>query len=261
MPTITLRSVVFTAAPGETNRLEVSNTAGGLRLHDPAGIVPAAPCVAEDAQSVVCPTLGGFELQVSLGDGDDTLISATLGYFPVVAGEGNDVVEVPNGAIDGGPGNDTLTGGTVRGGPGDDVIAASTLDYRDHAAGMTVDVGAGIATAPGEIDHVTSSAPWKPTTVETGPGPDVVRAASMGTYARTGDGDDVFEGSPVRDFIEAGAGNDVIRPTANGWRWTSNYRRPTLRALGRRPIARPNNPSGTRAVCDSQVPPSERDVP
>jgi hypothetical protein len=62
----------------------VSRTVEGLTLRDPAGIVPAVPCVAKDVQTVVCPNPGGFELQISLGDGDDTLSGGTVRGGPGV---------------------------------------------------------------------------------------------------------------------------------------------------------------------------------
>ncbi len=205
-----VRNVKFTAAPGEANRLEFSyDDTIGLRLRDPVGITASAPCVAEDAQTVRCPSIGGFQLQVDLGDGDDTVVSNS--GAAVLAGDGNDVVEVPNGLLDGGAGDDTLTAvgdyGSVTGGPGADVLAAGKLRFADRVAGVTVDLVAGTATSAGEVDRLAPGVRF----IDTGPGPDVVRAADAAVDVHTGAGDDVIDGSPTGEIIGAGKGNDVVR--------------------------------------------------
>ncbi|MDA0174113.1 hypothetical protein OJ998_33735 [Solirubrobacter taibaiensis] len=207
-----VRTVHFTAAPGELNRLALSNTPErGLRLHDPAGITPTAPCFAEDPQTAVCPLRGTILLRASLGDGDDTLTSTALGvnaaWAFVDAGEGSDAVDYPHASIAGGPGDDTLTGQRVAGGPGADVIRAEELDYTDHTEGVTVDLAGGPAGAAGENDQVLPGA----RSVTGGSGPDVLRAGGVGRSLNGGVGDDLLEGSAGPDLVSAGPGNDVIR--------------------------------------------------
>jgi hypothetical protein len=210
-----VRTVHFTAAPGEANRLEIAPYSGhGLRLHDPAGLSASAPCVSEDAQTAFCPQREEMLLKVALGDGDDTL-TAGLNPAPLPmaldAGDGNDVVDVPVDAlqtvIDGGLGDDTLTGHQVRGGPGADVLRATVLDYTDHTAAVTVDLAAGVIGAAGENDRVLPGA----TEVRTGPGPDVIRAGGGVANIAAGAGDDVIDGTAARETIDGGDGNDVIR--------------------------------------------------
>jgi Ca2+-binding RTX toxin-like protein len=202
-----VRTIVVAAGPGEMNRLEVTD-AQGVRAHDPAGLTPTAPCVAEDAQTVRCPPNGGLELEVTLGDGDDTLKATIGGRITVTAGDGNDVVDIPgyNSVIDGGAGDDTLTGNELKGGPGADTLSGHFLDFGDRAAGVTLDVAAGPASSAGEVDRFTLASSFR-----TGDGPDVIRAATAPLYIISGAGDDVIAGGAGDDQVFAGPGNDSIR--------------------------------------------------
>ncbi|MBE2315350.1 hypothetical protein DVA67_005145 [Solirubrobacter sp. CPCC 204708] len=207
------RDVDYVAAPGEVNRLELTETAGhGLRLRDPAGITATPPCVQEDPQTASCPPHGGRILRVSLGDGDDR-VSQALGLYGVNtnvdAGDGNDIVEFPLAALVlGGPGDDTLAGERVLGGPGADVMTAETLDYSDHAEGVTVDLAGGTAGAAGENDQIAPGTEI----LYGGSGPDVLRAPlGGGVIIHSHDGADVIEGSDGNESLNGGPGNDVIR--------------------------------------------------
>jgi hypothetical protein len=166
--------LVYTAAPGELNRVVVHAT--GARspwtLSDTgAAVVPGDGCTAVDAHTASCaaPPFAPESLadglvvaDAALGDGDDELrlTEPSLGAGGLLF-------------ADGGPGNDLLAvggaGGELRGGPGDDRLlgvgaAASTLldggGGRDELHG-----GHGSDTmSDGDLDGAT---------VEAAPGPDV----------------------------------------------------------------------------------------
>jgi len=206
------RSVQYTGAPGEANRVVIESFERyGVRIRDSAGITTQAPCRAEDAQTVVCPRHGSMSLGVSLGGGDDTLSGRTETVPRVDAGDGNDVVDLPSASsfpiVDGGPGDDTLTAGTVKGGSGADVLKGNALDYGDHTESVTIDLAGGPAGAAGEGDRVLPGA----SEVSAGSGPDLIRAAGTPTTVYGGAGDDIIDGSPERDYIVGAEGNDTIR--------------------------------------------------
>ena len=101
------RAVTVTSAPGETNRIDVALVDSfGVQVHDPAGLTPSAPCVAQDPQTVVCPPGGSLSVTLALGDGDDTLTAfraTEVKRVTVDGGDGNDVLHAPAGTVAGGP--------------------------------------------------------------------------------------------------------------------------------------------------------------
>lgn len=138
--------VVFSAAPGEQNRVTVTRMMGGFRIVDDAAILEVrAPCATVSEHETLCP---GQYVTATLGDGDDTFV-ATRAY--VLGGDGNDVLTA-GGNLNGGAGDDLLVGGargdqldggggadTLRGGGGDDFLQ----DGDDAAHGVDSDVLAG----------------------------------------------------------------------------------------------------------------------
>src|SRR6185369_13763203 len=121
---VRVQTLVYTAAPGEANRLEIDER---FRVHDAVPITPQAPCTAVDAQTVTCPGEAAFPAwHITLGDGDDVMTTAITAEetsdFTVDGGDGDDTITAPAARITGGPGNDRLTGEAVTGGPGADVL-------------------------------------------------------------------------------------------------------------------------------------------
>jgi hypothetical protein len=90
--------------PGEGNHVVITPEQGG-------GIVVADtnPMIAGPSCTLLTPYVARCEalfLAVSLGDRNDTLESATSGFFD--AGAGNDRITIPAGHGTCGPGEDTL---------------------------------------------------------------------------------------------------------------------------------------------------------
>lgn len=197
------------AAPGERNDVLIDPGPDALkqvRVHDAAGVTAVEPCVAHDAQTAICPAAAFVHAE--LRDGDDRLTGTLAVYANVVGGEGNDELRWPRiGRVDGGPGDDVLSGGGVDGGPGNDVLDGHKLIYGARTAGVTIDLPAGVAGEPGEHDRVLPGVVQK---VLTGTGPDVIRMAELRVGATTGDGDDTVIAGPAGSNVTAGPGNDTL---------------------------------------------------
>jgi Ca2+-binding RTX toxin-like protein len=120
----------YTAAPGEMNQVEASIDAGFVTIRDiGASITAGEGCVSVDAHEVNCDLrpLNDF-LGMGLGDLDDSLSFTDQGpeAWTVRGGGGADtLVDCPSGCglLDGGPGNDTLTGRFLIGRAGDDTLS------------------------------------------------------------------------------------------------------------------------------------------
>lgn len=100
--------VVFTAAPGERNRVTVRYPAPAtVRVQDSAGLQAGEGCAAQSPTVAVCAVRANeFGDQWELGDSDDEL---TIDGAPKGVAEGSSIVD--------GPGNDV-----VRAGAGDDSL-------------------------------------------------------------------------------------------------------------------------------------------
>ena len=136
-------AIVYTAAPGETNRPMIGNGPGessDYKITDETLTSVIAPCVREDTQ-IRCPAAGVSVARFELGDGDDWVHRAGLGEvtgaeLPLIvdAGEGADFVGgSPLGnVVDGGGGDDELIGHNgadrIAGGAGNDSINGADGD-------------------------------------------------------------------------------------------------------------------------------------
>jgi hypothetical protein len=117
-PTI---AIVVRAAPGETNAMTVTRSAGGIMIED-----SGAPLMGEcqpSGSGRFCPGTNFAAVDVFLGDGNDTLEHHF--YGAVEGGAGDDDIRVRNGifSLVGGAGADRL-----------DATAASeaSVSYLDH---------------------------------------------------------------------------------------------------------------------------------
>ena len=138
------------AAPGERNdvQIDLGTQPRTVRVRDAAGLTPAAPCVAEDAQTAICPTTTQF-LHIELRDGDDRMTGTLRDYATVAGGDRDDELRWSgSGRIDGGPGADVLSGQEVDGGPGMDVLQGAKLLYGGRSDPVSVDLVAGVAGSP-----------------------------------------------------------------------------------------------------------------
>ncbi|MGC0372749.1 calcium-binding protein [Streptomyces sp. SAI-229] len=213
------QSIVFTAAAGQTNNLDIFSmyTSEGIRRIGFSDVVPLEPgdhCAysrPEDTTSVVCELPADSprpdRIDVFLGDGNDTTAAFTPGVGTVsggpgddelhahtartvLGGAGNDMVMGPA-ALHGGDGMDHLMGdsGNQRmwGGRGDDMIEGYGGDDTVHAG-------------PGD-DHVMG-----------GDGRDIVLGGPGNDTLDGEGGDDLVCGGTGKDSLEGGPGRDIVLP-------------------------------------------------
>jgi RTX calcium-binding nonapeptide repeat (4 copies) len=246
-PDLDRYALSFQAAPGEANRLTLSQSADGLSwsFHDAGAVmVPGANCAAAPDAGVVCalaPTVYYRALvtgRVDLGDADDTAEVATQTRQEIDAGSGDDALTLHagSGTVSLGPGRDAAVADAgswdVDGGPGPDATGASgtaevqvnygkapgpvsvSLDAQanDGTAGEGDDVGAGVtgifASAYGDV--LDASAAPGAVAVTAFDGDDIVRGAPAGGILDGGAGDDVLVGSGGHDILIGDEGDDQL---------------------------------------------------
>jgi hypothetical protein len=164
------------------------------------------------------------QMRISAGAGDDTL-QGGISSEGLIGGAGNDVIDGGAGSdtITGGPGRDELRGGepatdfefdSIRDGERDgeaesDTIIATdgqaSLSYRPRTEGVTVDLPAGVAGAPGERDTLSGIS-----RVIGGKGPDIMLATDSGAYLVGGRGADRIEGGDSADSLSGEGGPDRV---------------------------------------------------
>jgi serralysin len=225
---VNVLTFVYTAGPGEVNDVRVSADYGPVYfLQDAAGVTLGRSCsrpAQGDTTRAVCrePGPGGGNVaHVRLGDRADTAIVAPGG--PIIFD------------VDGGSGNDTLTGFDLKGGPGDDRLASwpgarAEFDESDPNNGSDTIRGGAPArsrrasTAAVIVDYGGRNAPVRASLddrrndgeagendqllgvnwIEGGRAPDRLTG---------GRGDDQLEGGGGPDRLKGGAGDDWISAT------------------------------------------------
>jgi hypothetical protein len=202
----------FVAADGEQNRLTVARDTSSLQptltfTDDGAPLSAGAGCKQVSDHSATCT---GYNV-----------------IAVVTAADGDDVVSGSVANVDGGPGDDTLTGGsTERGGPGDDTLAGSD-------AGSLLEGGAGhdtIAGGKGSDTIVDAAGAGEQDVVDGGEGADTMsyagREAGLSVSLqqplagedrlsaieslRGGAGNDQLTGDAGANTLDGGAGRDLL---------------------------------------------------
>jgi Ca2+-binding RTX toxin-like protein len=216
--------LVYTAAPGETNRVALSDQGDALRVDDLGALIFSSDnptdtfsCAAA-AHTALCQGWY-FGVLATLGDGNDTLRNL-------------DTAKVPGGEVDGGAGDDRLDGGslTVIGGPGaDDLRGRADYGASPGPVSVTFDDNANDGVR-GEHDNTHGPSADGSTFADslTGnagdnylsgdAGADLIRGGSGSDvlygdgafYAPTADGGDTLVGGPGLDYFYGEGGDDVI---------------------------------------------------
>jgi Ca2+-binding RTX toxin-like protein len=224
-------TIVYTAAPGEVNALEMHGTVGGpfdFRMpffEYSAPITVGAGC--SGGQPVLCGAVDdAFPVSVTLGDGAD--VASTNSFTDVLsmsAGSGND--DVLAGGIDatadGGDGNDTILLAannlvTGTGGPGRDRLygglggAAARLDGESGDDLVVSDTFAFGAVQGGYGDDALVGLKGQQLTLSGEGGSDVLVAPTsrQSVTLNGGSGDDVVFGHAGGMTVAAGWGGDRV---------------------------------------------------
>jgi hypothetical protein len=194
-----VNTIHYRAAPGERNAVTLPPGEGVLIHDDGASITPGRGCEAVDDRTVRCRTdrdATSSVVRLELGDERDRFSDVSYGVV-----------------VDGGAGDDELTGHGLHGGDGDDVLAGS-----DGVDGLHGDAGADTLTAGAGDD--TLSGGTGPDSLSAGDGTDlltyegrperlVVDLHDPGPDGAAGEGDS------LRGFenLTGGAASDVLRGT------------------------------------------------
>jgi Ca2+-binding RTX toxin-like protein len=202
----------FVAADGEQNKLTVARDTSSLQPtltfdDDGAALTAGAGCKQVNDHSATCT---GYNV-----------------IAVVTAGDGDDSVSGPVADVDGGPGNDALTGGaTERGGPGDDTLVGSDT-------GSLLEGGPGrdtIAGGKGGDTIVDDAGPGEQDVVDGGDGSDTMSYAGRKTAVtvslqqplagedrlsaieslRGGAGNDQLTGDAGANTLDGGTGRDLL---------------------------------------------------
>jgi Ca2+-binding RTX toxin-like protein len=240
-----VRSVAFTAAPGEANRATLMSEGNDLVIHDDGAPVSAGPgCTQRDEHTATCPAADIDYVDLDAGDGNDSLattLPSARTRSILNGGAGDDV-------LDGGPGADQLDGGggidTLRGGPGDDELVdgdgghpdgdvldgglgVDALSYSERDAPVSVDLAAGTSAEADRIAGIDNLTGGRGDDVLAGDhGPNEITGLSGADTIRGNDGDDRLDGGNTRhssrtpeglngdDRLAGDGGNDVLLDTS-----------------------------------------------
>ncbi|MFI6207652.1 calcium-binding protein [Streptomyces sp. NPDC051041] len=213
------QSIVFTAAPGQTNDLHIFTmyTSDGIRRIGFSDVVPLAPgdhCAysrPEDTTSVVCelPVDGPRpdRIDVFLGDGDDAIAAFDPGIGTVSGGPGDDELHAHTArTVLGDAGNDMVMGpAALHGGDGMDHLMGDSGNQRMWGGrGDDMIEGYGgddiVYAGPGD-DHALG-----------GDGRDIAFGGTGDDTLHGEGGDDLVSGGPGKDVLEGGPGRDVVLP-------------------------------------------------
>jgi hypothetical protein len=173
--------LVITGAPARASQIHVD----GTTISDAGTMRAGTGCTRLSLSRVQCAQ--ATKIVIYLGDRTDTVLYDSAVPTEQHGGDGDDSLQGGSGAdlLEGGDGDDTITGGlgpdTVYGGDGDDVLDEPSADaggnflqggygndkidgakanmrdradFSDHAEGMTIDLAAGTASRPGELDEL-----------------------------------------------------------------------------------------------------------
>ena len=247
--TVTGSNSVRAAETGsETNRIAVSydGATNSYTVRDTAAnLTPAGICTAVDAHTATCPGAGIKTISVDTDARDDTILmgpsipSTVIGNLD--GGPGNDTV-TGHGTLDGGSGNDTVLGSpiadTLRGGSGrdaldggngpDDIAGGSGTDSLTYAARSTpvnVSIGSRDGNDGGAEDQGSGRRDTVHSDVEVligTPQADFLAGDSSSETLIGGAGDDTLIGNNGGDRLLGLEGNDLIlggngRDVLKGW--------------------------------------------
>lgn len=257
-------TIVYSAAPGERNRLEVTRVPDGVAFRDAGAPIRAGRgCVPQNG-AVLC-TDPVARLHLRLGDGDDHLDASLVESVTAAGDAGADVLLGGSGGnhLVGGSGRDELRGGAegdqlsgdgvlrpvdsddyrappdapaspdvIDGGGGRDFV-----DYAGRTVTVSVDLSRDRGGSPGEGDRLVSIEG-----ASGGAAGDLLRGDGEDNGLDGLGGDDVLIGAGGSDDLGAGQGDDLLRGGAGD---------DVLRADGRYGVYGGGTPGRDRLLCSA----------
>lgn len=214
-------TLVFTAAAGESNNLNVHMDGALVVFHDSGAPVALGEhflvdCNQPDQNTVTCNP-GQFmrSVRAELLDGDDQGTLDLLLMAALQGGDGNDTLTVSTSTPAVAPveargevGNDTITAGRgdvlLYGGPGEDLLTAGTqgVSLMHGDAGNDRLIGsAGREVLVGDAGADTIAA---------AEGDDQIFGDDFGAFGPFDPGPDNIDAGPGTDNVDAGGGNDIV---------------------------------------------------
>lgn len=131
-------TLVYTAAPGETNDVSISAGGGYYNVLNRGSDTLTLDPSTGDCESS-CPAPDITAVSVDLGDGNDKYTGGGTAAHTINGGDGDDTIFSAHATMHGGPGNDLLRGGIgpnlLDGGPGDDQLDPFGDDTIDCSGG------------------------------------------------------------------------------------------------------------------------------
>jgi Ca2+-binding RTX toxin-like protein len=227
----TIVTLVYTADPGEANKVEFTSDGSDVIVRDPGAdnMRASSPgCKLENPKRARCsppegPSTGLSTIRVELGDMDDTADDNTASAaLEAQGGPGDDRLSggAGNDELGGGAGSDRLEGGALHDQLGDgvggggiepDVMDGGEGSDRVSYAARTERVTVNLATVgpnagqQGEGDTVSAVE-----VVFGGRGPDVLRAGTTAILFRGRGGNDQLVGGFAKDELWGDSGNDKV---------------------------------------------------
>ncbi|MFI8873082.1 calcium-binding protein [Streptomyces sp. NPDC055243] len=213
-------AIVYTAAPGQTNKVSVTASISegseeiAYVIDDAVPVSVGESCSYPDGadRTKISCTVATLEsqdpyatLMLDLGDGDDSVThdnTTDQAYYFTSAdlGDGKDtwthIGGVDGNSVHGQAGDDNLTvgeAGAASGGDGKDTI---------HAADSSI--------AQGGNGNDTIYSDGRESAVDGGAGDDVIQGGAARQHLTGGDGNDTIRGGAGDDFMYGGKGNDVL---------------------------------------------------
>lgn len=233
--------VTFRAAPGESNNVEITESAGGVFTIVDSVPLTTESCLQADPFTAVCSIEFGISVAAELGDLDDTAVVVANYIDRVEGGAGADTITTSGGLaasdVWGGPGEDTLVdegqaGGSLRGGGGSDTLRSRTsrgvlhggggddlLDLRDAERAQAFGQGGDdrLIGGPDEdalyggVGHDTLYGKGRSDRLAGGSGKDVLIGGRGRDQIWGSRGDDLILGGSHRDLVYGGQHDDTFR--------------------------------------------------